>query len=131
MKLRASATRKLAKAKADKYFSLFIRLRDVGKACITCGRYTELQCGHFISRRFESVRFDEKNSNGQCEKCNGFEHGNQFQHGVIIDEMYGNGTKEGLLLKSKMLCIRKKFDYEFIAQKFNDKYNALLTFSEH
>jgi len=125
MKLRRSATRKLAKAKADKYFSLYIRLRDTVKPCVTCGNYTELECGHFISRRFESVRFDEKNANGQCSKCNGFEYGNQYQHGVIVDKIHGKGTAEELLLKSKMSCKRNQFDYEWISQEFYCKYNAL------
>lgn len=125
MKLRRSATRKLAKAKADKYFSMYIRLRDTGKPCVTCGNYTELQCGHFLSRRFEPVRFDEKNANGQCLKCNKHEYGNQFQHGVIVDELHGKGTAEELLFKSKMSCKRNQFDYEHIAQKFAYKYNAI------
>ena len=62
---------KLAKAKADKYFSLFIRERDKDKGCVTCGKFTDNKdCGHFLSRRFESTRFDEKNAHGQCQKCN-------------------------------------------------------------
>jgi hypothetical protein len=121
MKLRPSKDLKSAKLKADKYFSLYIRQRDKDKPCVTCGGGGVKDCGHFISRRFESVRFDEKNASGQCKKCNRYEYGNQFEHGVQIDIRYGKGTAESLRLKSKMFCKRNKFDYEYIAQEYADK----------
>ena len=124
--MRASKNIKSAKAKADKYFSLFIRERDKDKPCITCGKITqEKDCGHFISRRFESVRFDEKNAHGQCIKCNRFQYGNQFQHGVNIDVKYGKGTAEGLLMKSKMFCKRLSYDYEMIAKDYKERYEII------
>src|SRR5690554_3063475 len=105
--MRASKNKSLAKKKADKYFSQFIRKRDENKPCITCGKRGEMDCGHFISRRFESVRYDERNANGQCLKCNRFQNGNQFEHGLAIDRLYGKGTAETLHIKSKMVCRRK------------------------
>jgi len=125
--LKPSKTSKLAKAKADKYFSLYIRERDKDKPCVTCGKFTRKKdCGHFLSRRFESIRFDEKNAHGQCEKCNRFEYGNQYEHGIQVDKIHGAGTAENLLMKSKMLCKRTKFDYEYIAQEYKEKYELLL-----
>jgi hypothetical protein len=125
--LKRSKNIKLSKAKADKYFSEYIRLRDNNKPCVTCGKYTDLKdCGHFISRRFESVRFDEKNAHGQCQKCNRFEYGNQFEHGVKVDEMYGKGTAETLLIKSKMFCKRDQYDYEQIALLYKTKIDEIL-----
>ena len=117
-----SKSLKLAKAKADRYFSEYIRQRDMDKPCITCGKHTsEKDCGHFISRRFESVRMDEQNAHGQCIKCNRFEYGNQFEHGQQIDKIYGQGTAEKILLKSKMFCKRNQNDYEEIANYFKNK----------
>ena len=113
------------KAKADKYFQKFIRLRDKGKPCITCGEYRTLECGHFISRRFDSTRYDEKNAHGQCAKCNRFEYGNQFEHAIQIDNLYGIGTAESLLMKSKMLSKRTRIDYERIANFYKDKCKQL------
>ena len=127
--MRASKTRSLAKKKADKYFSEYIRERDSNKGvctCVTCGkRTTEFDCGHFISRRFDTTRFDEKNAHGQCLKCNRFENGNQFQHGIRIDEIHGKGTAEGLLVKSKMVSKRKQSDYERIAKEYKSKTENL------
>lgn len=118
-----SKSKKLAKAKADKYFAEYIRKRDWGKKCITCGRFDRpLTCGHFISRRYEAVRYNEQNAHGQCEKCNSHEHGNQFEHSVKIDEMYGAGTAEKLrqlsLWKSGP---RSQYDYEEIAEEYRKK----------
>jgi len=130
--MRSSKTKKLAKAKADRYFSKYIRMRDSNpnglSQCITCGTFKswkEMDCGHFISRRFGATRYDEKNAHAQCKKCNRFENGNQFEHGVKIDEKYGKGTAEKLLQKSKMLSKRKKSDYEFIAKEYKQKIEAL------
>ena len=116
---------KKAKAKADRYFSAYIRKRDENKPCITCGKYSKKDAGHFISRRFEATRFDEKNVHGQCIKCNRFEYGNQYEHGKAIDRLYGDGTADFLLQRSKMLCKRSAMDYEYIAQEYKQKVNAI------
>ena len=120
--MRTSKNIKLSKAKADRYFSEYIRLRDKDKPCVTCGKYSsDKDCGHFLSRRFESTRFDEKNCHGQCQKCNRFEYGNQYEHGKKIDEMYGEGTSDSLWMKSKMLCKRTQYDYEVLAEYYKRK----------
>ena len=75
---------------------MFIRKRDTinGLArCITCEKLvSDPDCGHFISRRFQSTRYDEKNAHVQCKKCKPFENGNQYEHGRAIDRKYGEGT---------------------------------------
>ena len=115
-----SKSKLLSKKKADKYFSLFIRQRDEEKPCITCGKYGQKDAGHFISRRYEATRYDEKNCHGQCLKCNRFEYGNQYEHGLAIDKLYGENTAHELLLKSKMMCKRNQYDYEQIAEYYKN-----------
>lgn len=127
--MRSSKNKKLAKKKADRWFSKFIRKRDsrngVAK-CITCGKMTsQFDCGHFISRRFQATRFDERNANAQCLKCNRFENGNQYEHGKAIDEKFGEGTADDLLKKSKMVCRRNKSDYEWIAKEYKKKLESM------
>lgn len=122
----ASKTKRLSKKKADKYFSEFIRKRDRHKPCITCGKITEHKdAGHFINRDREATRYDEKNVHGQCIECNRFKGGLQFEHGKAIDRLYGDGTAEGILIKSKMRCRRKAADYERIAKEYKDKVSKL------
>lgn len=115
----------MSKQNADRWFSKFIRLRDKDKPCITCGSYGQKDCGHFISRRFEATRYDERNSHGQCLKCNRFEYGNQYEHGKAIDRLYGEGTADHLHMKSKMICKRSKSDYIAIAKEFKDKCSLI------
>lgn len=69
------------KAKLDKVFSLYIRLRDSRafhyKAfrCISCGQikpYRLMDCGHYFSRNNMATRWDEQNCHGECSHCNRF-----------------------------------------------------------
>lgn len=117
----ASMLRLSAKRKADKVFSEYIRKREIDQngytECITCGRkfhWKDIDCGHFISRRYEATRYDELNSNPQCRSCNRFNQGRQLEYAVALNKKYGIGTAEGLLEKSKMICRRTRFDYEAI-----------------
>jgi len=51
----------------------FVRLRDEGLPCISCGEHKYLQAGHFFAvKRHDSLRFDEDNIHGECAGCNGF-----------------------------------------------------------
>jgi hypothetical protein len=61
----------------DKYFSLYIRLRDTMPngycRCISCGQikpFEQMDCGHYFSRRHLSTRFDERNCHAECRACN-------------------------------------------------------------
>ena len=53
--------------------------KDGYNYCYTCGvrlPWNSLDCGHFISRRFISTRFDLNNMRPQCQWCNRELHGN-------------------------------------------------------
>jgi len=67
------------KGKLQETFNLFIRLRDRGKPCISCGKPlgNKYHAGHLYSvGGFPELRFNEWNVNGQCEWCNIHLHGN-------------------------------------------------------
>jgi len=72
---------------AKEWFSRLVRLKGCLKTtgspeygvCFTCGDtkpFSELQCGHFISGRGNSLFFEENNSFSQCMFCNTFKGGN-------------------------------------------------------
>jgi hypothetical protein len=61
-------SRKWLVAELDRYTSLIVRRRD-GR-CVTCGSAQGLQCSHFYSRRYLSIRFDLRNCNAMCSACN-------------------------------------------------------------
>jgi hypothetical protein len=87
------------KKDADKWFSKYIRLRDsdtngMGN-CITCNRpyhWKQAQAGHFVSRRVNSLRYDERNVHLQCYACNVMEHGSQYEYARQVDLRYGDGV---------------------------------------
>lgn len=67
--------------KLDKIMSIYIRMRDSQEynhryfRCISCGRILPIDqadCGHFLSRRHMSTRFDARNMNAECRACNRF-----------------------------------------------------------
>ena len=59
------------KNKLIRIFHSYIRKRDDGKPCVSCGKYRILQCGHFYSAgKFPRLRFNEDNAHGQCKQCN-------------------------------------------------------------
>jgi len=110
--------------KLDKAFSIYIRTRDtvdgVGKCC-TCGKITEFKgghCGHFISRRHQATRFNEKNCALQCVSCNTYNQGRQYEFGLFIDQKYGKGTAERLLIESRQVCKRGKVEIDTLTDYY-------------
>tara|TARA_R110002020_G_scaffold9069_4_gene36276 strand:- start:1136 stop:1558 length:423 start_codon:yes stop_codon:yes gene_type:complete len=111
------------KKELDKFFSLFIRLRyateNLGLVqCFTCGKVAHyktggMQCGHFQSRRHHSTRWDEKNCQVQCVRCNMFSgNGEQYKFGVALDHKYGAGTAEELEFVARFIAKITRSDYE-------------------
>jgi hypothetical protein len=92
----------------DKWFSLYIRLRDSDHAgfckCVTCGKvahYKSQQCGHFQSRRHYATRWDEENCQVQSYGCNVGNQGEQFKFAKWLNDNYGEGKAEELEQKAR------------------------------
>ena len=120
----------------DKWFSKFIRLRDIEDTfdgvnwgnCCTCNKLVIIHsgngwnpnahCGHFITRDCKSTRYDEQNAHLQCGRCNTFKSGKQYEHGLFIDKKYGEGTAEKILIKSKQLCKRNRNDLKWLLDHY-------------
>lgn len=109
--------------KLDAVFSIYIRRRyavnDIAK-CVTCGKednWKSLQCGHFMSRKHLSTRWNEDNCQVQCAGCNVFRYGEQY----LFSQYLGNNLSEQLYKESKL--IRKFTDVEL--QEKIDYYTQL------
>ena len=108
------------KKELDKWFSLFIRLRDATDEglcqCITCGKVSHykkgIQNGHFQSRRFMSTRYNEENCFSQCVACNMFRNGEQYKFSLALDAKYGKGTAQELESLAKLTIKFTRVDYE-------------------
>lgn len=69
----------------------YIRERDKGKPCISCGQNwnDSFQSGHFYKAElFSSLKFNEFNINGQCKGCNLYNDGNESGYRVGIINRY-------------------------------------------
>ena len=113
---------------ADKWFSLYIRLRDADEngmvKCVTCGKtahYKEMDCGHFVTRNHKVTRYNEKNCNVQDTSCNQFKKGEQYLHGKYIDLIYGSGTAHYLMDISQKPYKRNRTDFEYLIQEYKQK----------
>jgi hypothetical protein len=82
---------------AQKAVNAFVRARDSGLPCISCGRYHqgEIHGGHYLSRgAHPELALDERNIHAQCQPCNVHLSGNQInyrkgliaRHGVELVE---------------------------------------------
>jgi hypothetical protein len=108
------------KKELDKWFSLYIRLRDADSLgfvqCFTCQRFKHyksgMQNGHFQSRSFMSTRFDEENCQPQCVGCNMFKSGEQYKFSVNLDNKYGEGKAKELEFKARQIQKFTRVDYE-------------------
>ena len=69
----AKKAKTVGKLKKDlqKVFNAYIRQRDEGEPCISCGSFSKLQAGHYFSvGSYDGLRFNEDNVHGECARCN-------------------------------------------------------------
>ena len=118
--------------KADGVFSQYIRLRvaDEGGtvSCVTCGKlmfWKDAECGHFIKRGSRGVRYDERNCNVQCTRCNHFLGGNDGVYAVYIIDTYGRDVYEELKGWKSKEFKRYRTDYEELIETYKAKLEAL------
>ena len=109
--------------KLDTIFSKYIRnkySRNGMVECYTCGRWNEIskmQCGHFWSRKHQSVRWHEDNARPQCYSCNVMMYGRQFEFGnkllaeigeqrfQVLEQLKNTSSKD------LMLNFKELYDY--------------------
>lgn len=120
------------KKELDKWFSLYIRLRDATDEgmvqCFTSGRiyhYKNIHAGHFMSRKHLSTRWCEINVQPQSAADNLFGQGEQFLFGINLDSKYGEGTAEELQYKAKLKFKLTRVDYEDKISYYKDAVKNL------
>ena len=95
--------------KLDAQFSRYIRLKYADHngfvKCYTCNRIKHykdsMQCGHFLSRRFYSTRWNEDNCRPQCYGCNVHSQGRQYEYALNLNNEDGYNIAEELLQISR------------------------------
>lgn len=117
------------KAKAQKSFNEFIRLRDAKLGCISCEKLPEWHgqwhAGHFKTTAARpDLRFNEDNCHKQCSKCNNFLSGNLTNYRVELIKRIGKEIVDALdvnLTASRYLAE----DYIAIYKKYQAKIKEL------
>lgn len=120
------------KAKLDRIFSEFIRLRDTDEngigRCVSCGKiihWKDGDAGHFVNRKHLSLRYDEKNVNLQCRSCNRFDEGNNtgYYRGLVFK--YGYDVIDYLAVKKYNYCHLGEVEYEALIEEYKEKVKQL------
>lgn len=119
--------RRSLEKKLWKIFSKYIRKRDCLRTtgtenkciCITCGKTIEdngsdLHWGHFISRKYKAVKFNEHNVHWQCNYCNTYQDGEQYIYWLAVDILYWDWTAEKLKNQKRDI---KKYTIEELEDK--------------
>lgn len=100
MKARREAIKPRAKwlQEAQQAFNAWVRARDAGKGCISCGTHNgKANAGHYLSVGARpELRFNEANVALQCERCNTYLHGNLIAYRTNLIERIGNGVVDWL-----------------------------------
>lgn len=65
----SKATPKSAKRHADKLFSQLVRSLGWCECCGKAGGEVQLQCAHWLSRRYSNIRVDPSNAFCLCAGC--------------------------------------------------------------
>ena len=120
------------KKELDKWFSLYIRLRDATDEglvqCFTSGRvyhYKNIHAGHFMSRKHLSTRWCDTNVQPQSAADNLFGQGEQYKFSIALDSKYGEGTAEELELTARTIMKVSRIDYEDKISYYKDAVNKL------
>lgn len=100
-----------ARRTADRWFGLYVRLRDMDAdsheiECITCGKSypfgsRKIDCSHWIEKSIEPTRWHPHNANAACKGCNMSDNGKAAYHGKEIALKYGKEIPDDLIELSK------------------------------
>lgn len=115
--------------KAEHYCNKYIRLRDAGKGCISCGTHNPnivYAAGHFIPvGRCIPLRYDERNIHLQCnEHCNRRLSGNLIAYEAALRVKLGDEVVEWLKGPHEPVRYRAE-DYLRIIEHYKAKIKQL------
>ena len=113
---------------AQSAFNEFIRTRDMGNSCISCGRNTgaKMNAGHYRTvGASKETRYDESNCHLQCEHCNSYLSGNIGEYKPRLIEKIGQAAFERLMGPHEL----KKWtrdELQELAKHYRQKTRALI-----
>lgn len=101
IKRRKEADKKLSEWQADAQTAVnaFIRARDAGLPCVSCGTpwAPDFQAGHYRSRgAAKNLALDPRNIHGQCIQCNLHKHSNAVEYRIRLVDRFGVAFVEAI-----------------------------------
>ena len=123
MKKKNKITTAKLKGILEPIFNHFIRLRDKGKPCISCGKVKTLQAGHYYSVKMaDAFRFDERNVHGECAGCNCLNQDHLILYTKNIEIKLGKEELEDLHYEvSKYKRNRNSLKYKWYRHELEEK----------
>ena len=121
-------TRSKLVKKLDTVFSQYIRRSNADNngycTCITCNKtfhWKEIQAGHFMSRKFYSVRWSEENVKPQCVFCNIYRYGLAYEFSLFL----GSELANALYLQSKKIVKFTNYELEDMINDYSEKLKKI------
>jgi hypothetical protein len=109
---------------AQRAFNTWIRKRDEGKPCISCGTPLrgKFDAGHYMSAGGNSaIRFNEDNCHGQCVECNHHLSGNLIHYRRGLIARIGEEKVDFLELNAKITKRWTVDELKSIKEKYKTK----------
>lgn len=112
------------KKELDRIFSIWIRNRGAVNGfnvCFTCGarkRIAELQAGHYHSRTYLALRWDEINVQVQDVGCNIFKEGNKPEFAIRLQEKYGQDILDKLHIQRRNIFRPSASELKLLINKY-------------
>jgi hypothetical protein len=115
--------------KLQKIFNTYIRKRDEGLGCISCGSHNQIQAGHFYSAgHHPALRFNEDNTHSQCLRCNYFLSANLLEYRKRLLKKIGEERVAKLDLIAAIRRVTRyssRFELELLIKFYQDKLKQL------
>jgi hypothetical protein len=116
----------------DRVFGEWIRRKDAdsnGMArCVTCshsGHHSTVNAGHFWKRQHQATRYDPRNVNVQCVRCNNFRGGAEAEHAAYIIREYGLEVFEDLERRHTQIKKWTRDEIESMLEDYKQKLAGL------
>lgn len=119
----------------DELYSVYIRLKECLETtgtlergiCITCGKNIEFgksDAGHFISRDYKNLRYDDKNVHIQCIECNRFKNVSD-DYFIAMERKYGRKVVDELRARKNIIKQWKDWELKELRKEIRLKIKRL------
>ena len=132
LKRKSQKSKSKLKEKAWYEFSRYIRLKysdsNGNCTCVTCGArkmWKELQAGHVLDGRNNSILFDENIVYPQCYTCNCMLHGNKEAYIPWFIDKFGRDKYDEKVRQKKQTLKYSESELEEMRLLYKQKANSL------